>query len=88
MKLSLSYASRIAVDDDRGSSDVQDCPVPISPSTTPVKRGVTTIRLPLGGVASTEAGHTREPVIRPFWLLAAGLGMAIAIFVWLRVNIF
>jgi hypothetical protein len=50
--------------------------------------GTTMICLPFGGLASTDPEELRVPFLRPFWLLADGLSIAIAIFVWLRVNLF
>jgi hypothetical protein len=88
MKSDLSHASRPAVDNDPGSADAEHCAAPVSPLISAVNRGIARIGLPLGGVASTDPTEVREPWIRPFWLLAAGLGLAIAIFVWLRVNLF
>ena len=52
------------------------------------RRSRVAIVLPLGGVACTDPCEVREPLIRPFWLLVAGLGVAVLIFVWLRVNLF
>jgi hypothetical protein len=52
----------------------------------PARLGRTTVPLPLGGVASTDLGRVRRPLVRPFWLLAMGLVMFVAVFVWLRVN--
>ncbi|MBI4324203.1 MAG: hypothetical protein HY674_02975 [Chloroflexi bacterium] len=51
------------------------------------KLGETTIRLPLGGVASSDAAKVRRPLVRPFWLLAALAAAAIGLFVWLRLNL-
>jgi hypothetical protein len=71
-----------------GSRSHGDRARPVLLPPDPVKPGTTTVRLPLGGVASTDAGQVREPLVRPFWLLAAGLGITILFFLWLRVSLF
>jgi hypothetical protein len=38
----------------------------------PAQLGRTTVRLPLGGVASTDAERIRRPLVRPFWLVGLG----------------
>ncbi|MEK7676183.1 MAG: hypothetical protein AAB676_10170 [Verrucomicrobiota bacterium] len=50
------------------------------------KLGETTIRLPLGGVASSDPMKLRSPLVRPFWLLAALAAAAIGLFIWLRLS--
>lgn len=50
--------------------------------------GRTTVRLPLGGVASTDLERVRRPLVRPFCLLAMALVMAVTLFAWLRVSLF
>jgi hypothetical protein len=39
--------------------------------------GATAVRLPFGGLASTDPTEVRAPLVRPFWLLA-GLVFALA----------
>jgi len=51
------------------------------------KLGETMVRLPLGGVASTNAQKVRHPLVRPLWLLAATAIAAVALFVWLRLRL-
>jgi hypothetical protein len=46
--------------------------------------GATQVRLPLGGVASTDRSQVRAPWVPPFSLLAAMALAAVGIFVWLR----
>ncbi len=49
--------------------------------------GVTTVHLPLGGVASTDPAGVRPPLIRPFWLLAGAAAAAVVSFVGLRLGL-
>ena len=57
------------------------------PPLAPNKPGGTTIRLPLGGVASSDPAKVRAPLVHPFWLLAGMLtGMAVC-FLWLRLTL-
>jgi hypothetical protein len=47
--------------------------------------GETNVRLPLGGMASTDPGRIRGPWVRPFWLLVAMVGAALSLYLWVRV---
>lgn len=49
--------------------------------------GETTIRLPLGGVASSDPMKLRSPLVQSFWLLAALAAAAIGLFIWLRLRL-
>jgi hypothetical protein len=60
---------------------------PWNPPPCPAQLGQTTVRLPLGGLASTDAERIRRPLVRPFWLLAMALGFAVLAFVWLRLTL-
>jgi hypothetical protein len=64
-----------------GSSSVQHPPVRLA------ELGHTTIRLPLGGRASTDRFRIRAPLVRPFWLLAAAAAGAITCFVIVRSSL-
>jgi hypothetical protein len=50
--------------------------------------GKTTVRLPLGGVASSSAEEVRSPLVRPLWLLGGVVVGALLTFLWLRLFLF
>jgi len=62
--------------------------VPWAPPAWPTRLGRTTVRLPLGGLASTEVEKVRRPLVRPFWLMAVSVAMTVSLLVWLRVSLF
>jgi hypothetical protein len=47
--------------------------------------GRTKIFLLLGGIASSDPGEVRAPLVQPFWMLAFGLAAVVGVFVLLRV---
>lgn len=62
----------------------------IRPAAPPYAReeiGERVVRLPLGGVASTDPGKVRRLLVRPLWLLVGTVAAGFGAFVWLRLAL-
>lgn len=58
-----------------------------SPPTSRMAQGTTLIRLPFGGTASSSVRGTPAAMVPTFWLLVALACLAVALFIWVRLEL-